>query len=183
MEASIATRTQITIVKPDGGNGTVPVGRAVTIAVHVQGKVPDPSRPNVLRLQYRYNPADPYEERLLERGESSQDWFTTVAAVQVQNGFYYRVSGGDTETAEYRIQVRSTPLLTGFEVSYRYPAYTRFQDASVRDPNLIGPGGTDVTPLARTNRHVREGQLTIPQEKPIQADLIPGEPEAFLSSN
>src|SRR5262249_48359079 len=38
----IAHRTKIMVVQPAGGNAVVPIGKAVTIAVQVEGRVPDP---------------------------------------------------------------------------------------------------------------------------------------------
>ena len=37
-EGSIATRTQLTLLRPETGDITVPVGRAVTFTVQVRGK-------------------------------------------------------------------------------------------------------------------------------------------------
>src|SRR5262249_19998273 len=49
-EGIIATRTQLTLVQPEGGDATVAVGRAVTFAVVVDRKVPAPGRADSLRL-------------------------------------------------------------------------------------------------------------------------------------
>ena len=70
VEASIATRTQITIQQPEAGNATIPVGRAVAFAVWVDGKVPDPNDPDALKLLYRYNDTDAYEEKQNRRCRS-----------------------------------------------------------------------------------------------------------------
>src|SRR5262249_38520028 len=55
MEARIATRTRLTLVRPETGDTTIPVGRGLSFAVEVDGRIPDPTHPDALRLLYRYN--------------------------------------------------------------------------------------------------------------------------------
>jgi len=179
VEASIASRTTITLMQPEGGNITIAVGRAVAFAVWVDGKVPDPKRPDALRLLYRYAPGEGYQDKLLERDASSNQWVTSLAAADVHTGFWYKIAGGDTQTPEYRVQVRSSPLLTGFEVTYHYRPYLAtlgWHDQTSRDPNLKEIRGTEVTLLARTNRAIKDGRLTIAGAKPIEAELVPNDP-------
>jgi hypothetical protein len=179
VESSIATRTRLTLLRPEEGNLTVPVGRAVSFAVFVDGTVPDASSPQALRLLYRYSPGDPFEERLLSPGDSGREWITTVLAAEVHNGFWYKVTGGDAETAEYRVQVRSTPLLTGFDVTYHYRPYLGWQDRRTRDPNLRELRGTQATLIGHTNRPVRDGQLTREGEKPVVGTPVADDPHAL----
>ena len=54
-------------------------------------------------------------------------------------------------------QVRSSPLIEGFEVVYHFRPYLRFRDQTATNPNLEGLRGTEVTLTARTNRIVRDG--------------------------
>ena len=61
VEASIATRTRILLERPEGGDVTKMIGRAVDFSVWVEGRVPATSSPEALRLLYRYNPSDPYQ--------------------------------------------------------------------------------------------------------------------------
>jgi hypothetical protein len=178
-EITIACRTRISLVKPEGGDVTIPLGKAVTFAVWVEGKVPSATSPDALRLQYRYNPSDPYEERLLTRGDSEREWGTLVPAAEVHNGFWYRVAGGDDHTPEYRVQVRSSPLLTGFDVTYHYRPYLGWHDRVSRDPNLQELRGTQVTLVAHTNRTVKDGQLIITGDKQLPAEPVPDDPQAL----
>src|SRR5262249_3696085 len=97
VESSIATRTRLTLIKPESGDITVAIARAVAFSVEVAGRIPDPSKPDALRLLYRYSPSDPYEERLLQAEGSAYEWGTTVLASEVHNGFWYKIAGGDTE--------------------------------------------------------------------------------------
>jgi hypothetical protein len=179
VEAPIATRTRLVIVRPEGGDITIPVGRAVSFSVWVEGRIPEASSPQALRLLYRYNPGDPYQTRPLERGESSWEWFTNLLASEVHNGFWYRVAGGDVQTPEYRVQVRSSPLFTGFDVAYHYRPYLDWPDRRTHDQNLQDLRGTEVTLLARTNRTVSDGQLVIDGQKPIAAELVAEDPQAL----
>src|SRR5262249_1190239 len=142
-ESAIATRTRLTLLKPESGDATLPIGRAAGFLVEVGGRIPDPSKPDALRILYRYGPKDPYEERLLQRAGSTYEWGTTILAAEVHNGFWYRIAGGDSQTPEYRVAVRSVPLVTGFEVTYHYRPYLRRPDRMSRDPNLEDLRGTE----------------------------------------
>jgi hypothetical protein len=179
VEASIATRTRLLLEQPEGGDVTIPVGKAVAFSVWVEGRVPEPSSSEALKLLYRYNPSDPYQTRLLERGDSSRQWFTNLLAPEVHNGFCYKVAGGDAETPEYRVQVRSTPLLTGFDVTYHYRPYLGWPDRTTHEQNLQDLRGTEVTLLARTNRTVKDGHLGIDNQQPFAGELVPDDPQAL----
>jgi hypothetical protein len=177
-EGVIATRTQLTLVEPAGGNVTVPVGRSVRFTAEVEGRVPDPGKPDALRLLFHYQPGDPYEERPLEH-DSGAEWTTTLPAFQVQNGIWYKVAGGDAETAEFRVQVRATPLVEGFEATYHYRPYLGWRDDTTRDPNLRALRGTEVRLVAHTNRVVRikdsRLELEVPKADPVAAGNTPQE--------
>jgi hypothetical protein len=173
-EGAIATRTSLTLVQPEGGNVTVPVGRPVRVAVEVDGRVPEAGKPDAIRLQFHYQPGDPDEERPLER-ENGDVWAVTVPAFQVQNGFWYRVAGGDTETPEYRVQVRATPLVTGYEATYHYRPYLGWRDDTTTDATLRALRGTEVRLVAHTNRTVRlkDSRLEIDVPRPGPAAGAP----------
>src|SRR5207253_809607 len=110
--------------QPPEGDLVVPVNASVLFAVRVDGRIPDPNKPDAVRLLLRYNPTDPvYQERRLERGDSDREWVYRLAGFDLQNGFWYKIAGGDVETPEYRVQVRSSPLITSWELKYRYRPY------------------------------------------------------------
>lgn len=159
----IASRTELSIEKPDGGDATVTAGEPVTVRVYVGGSVPDPEGPDRVRLRVRYNPAVPeYDDLPLDPGGSAREWVLQVPQSVVQNGFWYRVAGGDAETAEHRVTVRSRPLFREeFEAHYEYPAYTRLKPEVSRDRNLWGYAGTEVTLTATTNRPVKKAWLDV----------------------
>jgi hypothetical protein len=155
---AVPTRTLITVVRPEGGDTTVTIGRSVTVVAEVKGKPPDPKGPEAIRLLYRYQEGAPYQERLLT-AESGAEWATTVAPIDVQNGFWYKVAGGDCETPDYRVSVRSAPLITGFEAAYHHRPYVARVDEVRTERKLEALRGTEVTVLVRTNRALREGRL------------------------
>ncbi|MCS6850628.1 MAG: hypothetical protein NZ700_05605 [Gemmataceae bacterium] len=182
-EGAILTRTRIQLLEPAGGDAVVPIHQPVNFAVRVEGKVPDPRHPDALKLRFRYARSElVWQERPLEllNPHSQREWGTRLPAYQVHNGFWYKITGGDFETPEYRVQVRSGPLVTDYEVTYHYRPYLRWRDVVTRDPNLEGLRGTAVTILARTNRQVAEGRLLIEGRPPILAEKLPDRPDSLL---
>ena len=161
----VEKQTQIQLITPEGGHATVPVNQSVFVSVYVQGRIPKSDKPDALRLVIRRNPDDAaFEERILEPGNDPREWSTRVPPHQVQNGFWYRVVGGDDETSEYRIQVRSSPMLTHFEATLNYRPYLRWKPIVVSDPNLEQMRGTAVSLRAFANRAVRGGRLVFDGE-------------------
>jgi hypothetical protein len=187
-EVAIATRTTLTILQPEGGDAIVPVGRPVRFRVRVEGRVPRVNQPDSLKLHYRYNPADPCVEQGLDL-DVDNEWTTTVLADQVQNGFWYKISGGDTSTPEYQVRVMSLPQATRFDVKYHYRPYRNRPDQLVRYPNenavyphVKAHRGTEVTLTARANRAVRSGSLEMNLggiRKEFPGELLAGDPEAL----
>ncbi|HTK75691.1 MAG TPA: DUF4175 family protein [Gemmataceae bacterium] len=185
----IAKQTQLEIVQPAAGDVTVSVHRSVEFRVAVGGRVPSPDAADAVRLQWKYNPSDPVweEQRFEPTARDPREFELRVPAVKVQNGFVYRVAGGDDLTAEHRVSVRSTPLIESFEVTYHFRPYLRFEDVSTTNPNLEGLRGTEVTLIATTNRNVRLGGLHLiagqsanrdpvaERTKPPETLSIPGE--------
>jgi hypothetical protein len=186
-EGLIATRTRLTLLQPEGGDTTVAVGRSVRFTVAVDGRVPQPGKSDALRLLFRYQQGDPYEERSLE--PSNDQWATTLPAFQVQNGFWYKVAGGDSETPEFRVQVRATPLINGFDATYHYRPYLSWKDDTTHDPNLRALRGTEVRLVAHTNRavNVRDSRLELdlaPKgaegvRKTFAAEAVADDPQAL----
>lgn len=156
----IATRTSITLLEPVG-DLTIVAGEHVTIRVGVTGREPDSSAPDHMRALIRYNPADQnFEELALDR-IGNGEWGMRVPMHLVQNGFWYRVAGGDAETAEFRVTVKPRPVFTNFEVKYEYPAYLNVAPETSRDPHVVAFRGTVVTIVAKANRELRDGRMVI----------------------
>jgi hypothetical protein len=175
---SSSNRTELIIVKPEGGNATVSVARQVDFEVAVEGRKPDS-----VRFLFRRRKADPYEERAMEPGGSSRQWVTTISALELSNGFWYKVAGGGAETEEFRIDTRSSPMITGFEVTYHPRAYMHLPDVTSDDRNLKGIRGTQVQLVTRTNRKIRyqESGLVFSDttKESIAAQPVAGNPQAM----
>ncbi len=129
----------------------------------------------------RHNPLDPnFTELPMVQGNTNRDWELRVPDYLVQNGFWYKVAGGDTETQEYKVSVRSLPLFTDFQATYDYPKYLRRKSETANDPIIKAYRGTVVTLVARTNRTVRDGTMTIePGGTRPAYDLVFGKPESL----
>jgi hypothetical protein len=175
----LATRTQLHVLKPAGGDATVQVGRAVGFQLRVDGRIPDRSAPDAIRFLFRYQPNVPYEERVVDQGETTGEFTLTLPAYDVHNGFSYKFQGGDAETPEFQIRVRSAPLVTDFDVTYHFRPYVRRADQTSRDPNLEAVEHTDVTLIAHTNRMVRSGRLDVGEEETVPGQLVSSDPRAL----
>ncbi len=184
---AIASQTTLNLLLPAGGDLTVPVNSAVDFRVEVLGRIPDPAGAGAVRLRFRYNPADPvWEEiRLDPSPREPREFALRMPAGRVQNGFIYQIVGGDAATLEYRVQVRSSPLIEGFEIGYHFRPYLHFRDQIATNPNIESLRGTEVTLTARTNRAVKSGELTFhgrdsqKMPPPIPAEAVPDQPASL----
>jgi hypothetical protein len=156
----IKSQTTLEIMEPRGGDAIVPIGQPLNFAVHVGGKVPAANGPNAVKLLFRHRQTDPYEERPMEC-EQDREYATVLPAFQVQSGLWYKIVGGDAETKEYQVTVRSNPLVERIDVTYHFRPYLCWRDEESREPNLKALRGTEVTLIARTNRQVRDGRLVL----------------------
>jgi collagen type III alpha len=175
------TRTSLTLLRPEAGNATVMVGRGLSVAVEVSGKLPDPKGPDAVRLQYRYGEDDPWLERQMTP-ESGSEFSATVSATEVRSGFWYKVSGGDAETAEYRVTVCSTPQLTDFQATYHFPKYAAVPKQTRSERALRAVRGSEAAVWALTNRTLREAHLDFDGKngrKTIPGRVVAGDPQSF----
>ena len=180
-DGTIATQTSITIVRPEGGNATISAGRAARFIIHVDGRIPDRQQPDALRLCYRYSNAETvYLERLLDR-DAEQEWSTSLSDTEIQDGFFYKIKGGDTETAEYRVTVRAGALAEPLRATYRHRPYLRPLVEVVDKPtSLEGWRGTTVTLEAQANRPAREAHLELEmggEKRTIPGEVDPAQPD------
>jgi collagen type III alpha len=182
----IASGTQLTVVQPQGGNALVAIGRSVTIAVEVEGQTPDPTGPEAVKVLFRYQESEPYQERLLQQETGRGDWSTTLSPTEVQNGFWYKVTGGDAATPEYRVTVRATPLLTDFDAIYHFRPYVARRTEIHHDRRLEAMRGTEVEIVGHANRAIKDAHLDfVPKEgnggenKTLRAERVEGDPQAF----
>lgn len=175
------TRTQLTLLQPPEGDASVSVGRPVTFVVRVDGVVPDAKKADALKLLLRYHDDEPYQERPLVP-DSGREWSVSVPAIDVQSGFWYRITGGDAATPEYRVRVRSTPLITDFLATYRPPAYTARPEVVRRERKLEGLYGTKVVLKVRTNRELKDAGLELDGKEgraKFPGERLAGEPNGF----
>ncbi len=171
---AIATRTQLTLVEPASGDLTVTAGQPVTVTVDVSGKTPDTDAPDRLRVLLRHNLADAnYDDVPLEPADATRRWTVRLAERHVQNGFWYKVAGGDAETAEYRVTVRPKPTFTSFELGYQYPEYLRMKADTSTSPHIEAHRGTVVTIRAKANRELKAGRAVIAnQPAPVPGEVV-----------
>jgi hypothetical protein len=176
-----AQRTQITVIRPANGDAIIGVGQSFNLAVNVAGRVPDPDKPDALKLLFRYRDGEPYEEQPLEP-ENGDTWMTVIPPSRTFNGFWYKVTGGDAQTEAFHVTVRSTPLIERIEVTYHYRPYTGRPDDRTLSANLKALRGTEAELIVHTNRPVKEGRLDLDLrdgKKVVPAELIPGDPQAL----
>jgi hypothetical protein len=169
----IKSQTTLEIIEPHGGDATVTVGQSVSFAVHVGGKVPAANGPNAVKLLFRHRQTDPYEEQPTA-SDGDREFTTVLHEFQVQGGLWYKIVGGDAETAEHQVTVRSNPLVESVDVTYHFRPYLHARDEVSREQNLSALRGTQVTLLAHTNRRVRDGQMAL--ELKDGQHLLTGEP-------
>ncbi|MGL6074285.1 MAG: hypothetical protein ACRC8S_09000 [Fimbriiglobus sp.] len=164
---AIATKTEITLEEPQGGDATITSGESLPVRVTLRGSLPE-----TVLMKVRYNPDAPeFEEFPLESMGSRSEWGWKVPPSVLQNGFRYRIVAGDATTAEHSVTVRTKPTIRDFSVKYEYPAYTRLKPEETTDPRLEGYRGTQVILRATMNRAVREARLVLD----TQSVQIPGE--------
>jgi hypothetical protein len=181
-QVGVSTRTQLTLLKPEGGNATLTLGRGINFVVAVNGKVPSPKAPDAVKLLFRYEESDPWLERLLIQ-EPSREWTTSLSAIEVKNGFWYRITGGDASTEEYRVSVRAAPAITDFLATYHFRPYVARADEVRRQRELKELRGTEVRLRVRTNRNLRDGRLEFEgKNKTERCTIDPAQPDTLLVS-
>ncbi|CAN5315641.1 hypothetical protein BH11PLA2_BH11PLA2_00050 [soil metagenome] len=160
-KSTIATRTSLTITQPAGGDLTITAGQPVTISVTVDGRVPDVTRPDRLRVLLRHNPADANAEELPLEQTGGSEWSVRVPDYLIQNGFHYKVVGSDAETPEYKITVRPRPVFKAVTVQYEYPKYLNMKSETSNDLHIEAYRGTVVTITATANRELKDGRMAV----------------------
>ncbi|MFO0843538.1 MAG: DUF4175 family protein [Gemmataceae bacterium] len=180
--ASIATRTQVSVVRPEGGDAVVTIGSPVTIVAEVTGRRPGAHDKDAPSLLYRHDENEPFRRRFLQPDAGDQ-WVTTVAPLDVGNGFIYKVTAGDGETPEYRVSTRPAPLIADFLATYHYRPYVQKAARSRTTRKLEDMRGTEVQILARTTRKLKDGRLDFDgddgQGELIRAEIRPDDPQAL----
>ena len=176
----IATRTRIQVIRPEEGNAVLPAGFTVKILARVEGQIPDPRRADALRLQWRYNPQEPYQERPLQPQESTHEWGSILSVSDVHEGFFYKITGGDAETPEYQVIVRASPKIEEFQATYHYRDHVGKVDEIRRDRKIEALRGTEVTLRVQTNRQVKSAQMILDANKQsLPGIVLADDPRTF----
>jgi collagen type III alpha len=186
-KSDLGTRTVITLLRP-AGDVTVPLNQRVEFQARIEGRHPKLGQPGAPRLLYRYQASDPHVALALDETLDGT-WTATLLGDQVQNGFWYKIAAGDTETSEYQVKVQSLPQATRFEATYRYRPYRKLADAKVVFPNehaviprLKEYRGTEVTLVVRTNRELREARVEVESngvKQELFGEIGPADPKAL----
>jgi hypothetical protein len=185
---AIGTRTVITLLKPADGNATVPPNQRVDFQAAIEGRFPKIGQPGAPRLLYRYQAADAFVPLPLDETHDGT-WAVTLLGDQIQNGLWYKIAAGDTETPEYQVTVRSLPQAKRFEAVYHCRPYRKLADYTVVFPNdhaviprLRDYRGTEVTLTVRTNRDLRAAHLEVDSggaKALLPAEILPDDKKAL----
>jgi len=178
----IATRTQITLLDPEGGDATMTQGQSFSVKVHLGGRIPSAEAEDRPRLLLRHSlQQEEYEEIPLQSGETVREWHGKVPDYLTQVSFWYKIAAGDAETPEYRVTVRTLPLFTDFEVQYEYPAYMNRPADRASGPYLRTYRGTRITLRAKTNREPIRGSLQFEAKHldAVEGQKVPGLPDSL----
>lgn len=177
---AVPTNTRLTILKPVDGNAVVPDARPVEIGVQVDGRVPDPKAADALKLLFRYQASALYQSRPLDRDDAGR-WGVTLPPNDVQDGFWYKVVGGDAETPEYR--VRLTPRVADFKAVYQFRPYLARVPETRMERKIEAVRGTRVDVTVHANRELKEGYLQIEGPNGVasvaRGEVLPEDPDGF----
>ena len=177
--ATIATRSEIVLDQPIGGDATLLAGDPLPVRISVNGRVPAGDSPDRPRLLIRYTQeATVPEEYLLPPGAGPREFSADLPASVVQNGFWYAIAAGDSRTPEYRVTVRPRPVITGYSIVTTFPEYTRLKPETTTDPRLEAVRGSEIALTVTGNRPLKAGQLRLTsQAVPVAAEPVAGNPE------
>ena len=171
---------QIAIRQPEGGNVNVPADSPVTIVARVSG----PLSPGDGRLVITYPEMKDTVTRPLSR-QRTGDWGTTVTALEVRDGFTYKVIAGDAETPSYQVGVFFTPAITKFEATYHFRSYVGLPRFKVQAENrrLQAWRGSEIQLRVQTNGTVKEAEVELTGKdgtrKTVPCVVDEKDPEAF----
>ncbi len=180
-KAAPPTATRLTVVKPADGNAVVPDDRPFEMLVRVDGRAPNPKAADALKMLFRYTPDAAYQQRLLEADDGGR-WGSTLAPNDIQDGFWYKITGGDAETPEYR--VRLTPRVVDFKAVYQFRPYlARANETRLDERKIEAVRGTKVDVTVHVNRDVKDGWLQFENAKGVtvtHGDRLLGDPQGFV---
>jgi hypothetical protein len=137
----------------------------IVFAAHVRSE----ADPQDLRLELYNDVGKP--THVFDLKPDRQDgkwWHFTVDSASLgagyQNGFRYRVFGGDTWSQEYRIRLVDRPVLLSVNTAVYYPAYMRIPEPHPTPPQaaeVTGPDGGEVEVVVEAQGDVASGDVQL----------------------
>jgi hypothetical protein len=188
--AEVASRTQITLVRPESGNVLISPNQALQFVARIDGRIPDINAAGAPSLLYRYQAHDDYLTLPLQPDDFG-NWSLRMSGDQVRTGLWYKITAGDAQTPEYQVEVRAQPQALRFEVAYQYRPYlalskktVTFPSADEVFPRIEGHQGTEVELVVTTNRtlHMASVELTTGpnnQKTELPGQVLAEDPRSF----
>ncbi len=170
--ADIPTQTRLHLVAPidDRENNqateiAVEPNKPVTIAVQVDGKVPEDG----VDLEYRDSLTEKPSKLLFPRPPgfeegSSVPWTVTLSSDKITAaGLWFQARGGDGATRQYRLVLKSRnpPMVSEILATYQYPEYTKRPPREQFQGRLQGLLGTKVKLEITADQPLKSGELEI----------------------
>ena len=99
---------------------------------------PNAGKPDAVKLHWRHDANQPYQVLPLAPQESAREWSTVLSVADVREGFFYKITGGDAETQEYKVTIVTAPMPTEVIATYHYRPYVGKPDEVRRRPQDRG---------------------------------------------
>ena len=119
-------RTQITLLEPKNGDGSIRLGQDCQFRVLLGGEIPAEGSDQAPTLEY-WHQEKAQPQSILFLTEKDPDgrsvWSAVLHRDQVLQGFWFKVKAGDAETAIHRIDVRLDAFLEKMEAVVTPPTY------------------------------------------------------------
>ncbi|MFO0863627.1 MAG: DUF4175 family protein [Gemmataceae bacterium] len=187
--SALESRTAITMVRPQTGDAEAAPNVRFELAAQIEGRHPAVNQPGAPTLHWRYHQKDAYLTMPLQEA-ADRTWTASLLPDQVKSGFWYKITAGDATTPEFRVGVKSLPLVREFDVRYVYRPYLRRDEDRVKFPNetavwprIVGPRGTDIVMTVRANIPVREARIelnTDGKKKTLPVETPADDPSTML---
>ncbi|MFM8931657.1 MAG: hypothetical protein ACKOS8_07260 [Gemmataceae bacterium] len=170
-------RTQISLLEPKAGNGSIRLGQDCLVRVMLQGELPAEGSDQAPALHFWHQEgAEPQTILFLpdKDPDSRSVWSAVVHRDQVLQGFWYRVTAGDARTAPYRIDVRLDAFLEKLEAEISPPAYLARKPYPAESLDLSVTSGTTITLTGTASQDLDRVAVL------FQRDQVQGKPDRIL---
>ncbi|MCE2805602.1 MAG: hypothetical protein LW700_10380, partial [Gemmataceae bacterium] len=170
-------RTQITLLEPKAGNGSIRLGQDCLVRVMLQGELPVEGSDQTPALHFKHQEgAEP--QTVLFLADKDPDgrsvWSAVVHRDQVLQGFWYWVTAGDAKTATYRIDVRLDAFLEKLEAEIAPPVYLARKPFPAESLDLSVTAGTTITLTGTASQDLDRVAVL------FQRDQVQGKPDRIL---